>query len=332
MTKNVNDVLKDGDVSTITLMIANLLSMPDSVIDDGESWKRRGLALAYGVIKVLCHHRDTTDYKLTVDSIIEHLEFGKLEELYLEGHQKAQQSADRKTWPDAYDGIKMYLEIDLVGFSTYRLVKKNNLTPADCKMHPQVDPIKAIQSGLIHDPKASELHAYDRGTIALALIILQKCSEINSPAPRFVTAHGAWRSKPTRFFIQFDSNDLSTEMGNLLKASPDENGVRRIVTPFEYTGSGDHIVIRVRSNQEGGGYFVDDNGDTALKVNENGGEIDKEDVRRWTENLASHSSLTFTKDETISAHITQSSQIAPHVFSVAAAALQLFALATTRVS
>lgn len=121
--------------------------------------------------------------------------------------------------------------------------------------------------------------------------------------------------------------DLKREICSLFEVHSDEDGVQRIVTPLEFSDSGDRIVIRVR-HQPDGTFRVDENGEAALYASMRGGDVDSEAANRWVEEL--QSPLTFTEDETIAATITDERLITTYVFRVAEAAQQLHAIATSR--
>jgi multidrug efflux pump subunit AcrA (membrane-fusion protein) len=122
--------------------------------------------------------------------------------------------------------------------------------------------------------------------------------------------------------------DLKREICSLFEVHSDESGVQRVVTPLEYSDSGDRIVIRVR-RQPDGAFRVDENGEAALYASMRGGDVDSEATNRWGEEL--QSPLTFTEDETIAATITDERLITTYIFRVAEAAQQLHAIATSRV-
>jgi hypothetical protein len=121
--------------------------------------------------------------------------------------------------------------------------------------------------------------------------------------------------------------DLQREMCALFEVHPDDDGVQRVVTPLEYSDSGDRIVIRVRP-QPDGQIRIDENGEAALYATMRGGEIDSEPVNRWIEDL--QPPLAFNEEESIVATITDNRLIATYVFRVAEAAQQLHAIATSR--
>jgi len=121
--------------------------------------------------------------------------------------------------------------------------------------------------------------------------------------------------------------NLKQEICSLFEVHPDEGGVQRIVTPLEYPGSADRVIVRVRP--AGAGYRVDENGEAAFYAAMNGGDVESRTVVRWAEELPWHSPVTF-EDEIIAANAQSEALIAPCIFRVAEAAQQLYALATSR--
>ncbi|HOI65347.1 MAG TPA: hypothetical protein PLD03_01920 [Thiomonas arsenitoxydans] len=119
--------------------------------------------------------------------------------------------------------------------------------------------------------------------------------------------------------------NLKRAICSLFEVHADERGVRRIITPLEYTGSNDNIVVRVRPIKDG--FSIDENGDAAFYASLNGGDIDSDVVARWGEEL--QDPLKFT-DEIIHATITEERFLAPYVFRVAEAAQQLYSVSTAR--
>lgn len=122
--------------------------------------------------------------------------------------------------------------------------------------------------------------------------------------------------------------DLKRAICGLFEVHADEKGVQRIVTPLEYPGSGDQVVIRVRPTTNG--YTIDDNGEAALYASMAGGDVESDAVARWAEETLHFSPATFSEDETISAISSDERLIAPYIFRVAEAAQQLFSIATAR--
>jgi hypothetical protein len=126
------------------------------------------------------------------------------------------------------------------------------------------------------------------------------------------------------------TSDLKRAICSLFEVHADEDGVQRVVTPLEYPGSNDQIVVRVRPNKNHTGFTIDENGDAAFYAGLNGGDVDSEAVSRWAEELASISPAKFTPEEKISVFTTDERLIAPYIFRIAEAAQQLHALATAR--
>lgn len=112
----------------------------------------------------------------------------------------------------------------------------------------------------------------------------------------------------------------------LFEVHADEGGVQRVVTPLEYPGSSDQIVIRVRPTEDG--YSIDENGEAAFYASLNGGDIEGGSVERWAADLALP--VSFTSDEKIIAFAPNEQLVAPYIFRVAAAAQQLHSIATSR--
>lgn len=124
------------------------------------------------------------------------------------------------------------------------------------------------------------------------------------------------------------TSDIKKAICALFEVHADDNGVQRVVTPLEYPGSNDLIVVRVRPSDNG--FVIDENGEAGLYATLSGGDVESEAVHRWAEDLALTSPLRFTDDETISVIAPQARLIAPYIFRVAEAAQQLHALATAR--
>ncbi len=125
--------------------------------------------------------------------------------------------------------------------------------------------------------------------------------------------------------------DLKRAICSLFEVHADEGDVQRIVTPLEYSGSNDQIVVRVRPAGNGQGFVIDENGEAAFYAGLNGGDVESDAVGRWAAALSSISPVEFTEDEKISAFASDERLVAPYIFRVAEAAQQLHAIATARV-
>ncbi len=122
------------------------------------------------------------------------------------------------------------------------------------------------------------------------------------------------------------SLDLKRAIYALFEVHEDERGVQRIITPLEYAGSHDQVVLRARP--VGDHWRVDENGEAALYARMNGGDVESDLVQRWTGQLEQTSQIDFDEDETLTAKVLDSRLLAPTLFRVASAAQQLYALAT----
>lgn len=122
--------------------------------------------------------------------------------------------------------------------------------------------------------------------------------------------------------------DLKRTICALFEVHDDANGVQRVITPLEYPGSSDKVVVRVRPRD--GHLQIDENGEAALYASMHGGDIESESVIRWATDLQTASLLEFGDDEVIKADVKDLRLIAPYIFHVAAASQQLFALATSQ--
>ena len=116
---------------------------------------------------------------------------------------------------------------------------------------------------------------------------------------------------------------------SLFEVYEDEGGVHRVVTPMEYAGSNDSVVIRVRPVENG--FSIDENGEAAHNAMMNGGDIDSDAVLRWLSDLNNHNQIVFDENENLSTQVSDDRLIASSIFRVAEAAQQLHALATSRV-
>ncbi len=122
--------------------------------------------------------------------------------------------------------------------------------------------------------------------------------------------------------------NLKHAICSLFDVHADEQGVQRIVTPLEYSGSGDRIVVRIRPTTEG--YQIDENGEAALYASMAGGDVGAEVVARWAEEMSGHTPVSFNEDETLAAIARDERLVPSYIFRVAESAQQLYALASAR--
>lgn len=124
------------------------------------------------------------------------------------------------------------------------------------------------------------------------------------------------------------TSNLKRDICSLFEVHDDEKGVQRIVTPLEYSGSGDHVVVRVRPQD--GTFRIDENGEAAFLAALNGGNTDKEVIARWVADLTDANNIKLDEDEIIYAELKSEKLIAAYVIKVAAAAQQLYSMAVSR--
>ena len=122
------------------------------------------------------------------------------------------------------------------------------------------------------------------------------------------------------------TTSLKQAICSLFEVHADESGVQRVVTPLEYPGSNDQIVIRIRPTD--GGFDIDENGEAAFYASMNGGDVESDAIERWAADLVAP--VAYTDQEKITAFASDEKLIAPYVFRVAAAAQQLHSIATAR--
>jgi len=123
------------------------------------------------------------------------------------------------------------------------------------------------------------------------------------------------------------TTDLKRDIGALFEVHEEASGTQRIVTPLEYPGSGDRVVVRARPRD--GHWVIDENGEAALYARMTGGELNSDSIKRWADNLSHTTRIDFDEDEQLVTKVQDQRLIAPTLFHVAAAAQQLFALATS---
>ncbi len=115
----------------------------------------------------------------------------------------------------------------------------------------------------------------------------------------------------------------------LFDVTETENGGLCIVTPMQYSGSNDNIVIHVRPNSDG--WEIHDNGDAVMNANMLGFDTDTDALSRWSEELKLHNPAHYNEQsEVLVARTSNEKLLAPYVFRVADAAQQLFTIATQR--
>src|SRR3954467_14684331 len=88
------------------------------------------------------------------------------------------------------------------------------------------------------------------------------------------------------------ATSLKHSICSLFEVFEDEGGTHRVVTPMEYGGSNDRIVVRVRPLGDGT-FQIDENGEAAMFASMSGGDIGSEVITRWIEDQGGSSPATF---------------------------------------
>ncbi len=102
-----------------------------------------------------------------------------------------------------------------------------------------------------------------------------------------------------------------------------------VVTPMQYSGLNDHVVVHIHPVEQG--WEIHDNGDAVLNANMLGFDTDTDALDRWIEDLKGSSSVSYdAQTERLSAIAGDDRLLAPYVFRVAEAAQQMFSISTQR--
>ena len=120
-----SDIFSTADADTIIQMGANLLPKVDG---DAKNWQERALNCWRGMVPALCWLRDHEGMEISIRTFVDYLSLAKLEELYTKGYKLAQAAPDGQ-WPEAFEGLKSYLEVGLPGFKLERCLKKHGALP-----------------------------------------------------------------------------------------------------------------------------------------------------------------------------------------------------------
>lgn len=123
--------------------------------------------------------------------------------------------------------------------------------------------------------------------------------------------------------------NIKRQICDLFEVFLDEGGVTRVVTPLEYIGTGDKIVVRVRENEHG--YSIDENGEAAFTAAMAGADLSSDVVSRWIDDFHEKGPIFFDEeDERLHLEVKHENLLGPSIFRVAEAAQRLHAIATSR--
>ena len=124
------------------------------------------------------------------------------------------------------------------------------------------------------------------------------------------------------------NSNIKSLICGLFDVIPDEKGVLRVVTPMEYIGTKDKVVIRIRPI-EGDQYKIDDNGDAMFYASMANADIESEVVTKWMADLPSNFPVT-SEDEVIFTITNDQAKIAQLVIKVAQISQEFYAISTSR--
>lgn len=124
------------------------------------------------------------------------------------------------------------------------------------------------------------------------------------------------------------TSSLKQAICSLFEVHADEDGVQRVITPMEYSGSSDRIVIRIRPSPDG--FSVDENGEASLYASMAGGDSSSESVLRWAEEMEEYSPVRIGDDDMLTASTNDQRLIPSYIFRVAEYAQQMYALSMSR--
>lgn len=124
------------------------------------------------------------------------------------------------------------------------------------------------------------------------------------------------------------NSNIKSLICGLFDVQADEYGVQRVITPMEYIGTKDKVVIRIRPLGHGR-FKIDENGDAMFYASMAGADVESDTIQNWLTDLPSNFPI-FSEDEVLVAETENQSDIASLVIKVAQIAQDLYALATAR--
>jgi Domain of unknown function DUF1828 len=121
--------------------------------------------------------------------------------------------------------------------------------------------------------------------------------------------------------------DIKQCICGLFEVTGTEDNGWCVVTPMQYTGSNDHVVVHIQ--QAANGWTLHDHGEAILNANLLGFDTATEALERWASDLNDHGPVCYAAEtELLSASTNNHNLFAPYLFRVAEAALGLFTIAT----
>ena len=152
-----------ADADTIIQMGANLLPKVDG---DAKNWQEKALNCWRGMVPALCWLRDHEGMEISIRTFVDYLSLVKLEELYTKGYKLGQAAPDGQ-WPEAFEGLKSYLEVGLPGFKLERCLKKHGALPKTTAPGAKPEPMD-------QDATTYDQHGYRATQLNPALNLLDK--------------------------------------------------------------------------------------------------------------------------------------------------------------
>lgn len=123
--------------------------------------------------------------------------------------------------------------------------------------------------------------------------------------------------------------DIKQRICGLFEVTETGDGGWCVVTPLQYSGSNDHVVIHIQATDAG--WRLHDNGDAILNANLLGFDTDTDALARWVSELDEQGPVSYdAESELLCANTHHDNLLAPYLFRVAEAALGLFTTATQR--
>ena len=160
---NKTNPFSTADADTIIQMGANLLPKVDG---DAKNWQEKALNCWRGLVPALCWLRDHEGMEISIRSFVDYLALTKLEELYAKGYNLSKRSEDG-LWPEAFEGLKAYLEVGLPGFKFERALKKHGALPKTPAAGGKPEPMD-------QDATTYDQHGYRATQLNPALNLLDK--------------------------------------------------------------------------------------------------------------------------------------------------------------
>lgn len=159
---NKTNPFSTADADTIVQMGANLLPKVDG---DAKNWQEKALNCWRGLVPALCWLREHEGMEISVRTFVDTLALVELEKLYAKGYTLAQQNGG--VWPEAFEGLKAYLEVGLPGFKLERALKKHGAMPKNQVAGGKPEPVD-------QDATTYDQHGYRATQLNPALNLLDK--------------------------------------------------------------------------------------------------------------------------------------------------------------